>query len=98
VRFCWLARRLLTTPLGAEPPFGKLNWLPSSDAVFSQAKHERRFVLLDVEAVWGYYQYPSVPPTAAYVCTERTCSVPIFNAEALAGEVNQVLGLGSMNA
>ena len=25
-------------------------------------------------------QYPSVPRAAAYVCTERTCSAPIFNA------------------
>jgi uncharacterized protein YyaL (SSP411 family) len=39
----------------AEPPSGKLNWLPWSDTVFSQAKREQRFVLLDLEAVWCHW-------------------------------------------
>ena len=39
----------------AEPHSGKLSWLPWSDAVFSQAKHEQRFVLLDLEAVWCHW-------------------------------------------
>jgi uncharacterized protein len=39
----------------AEPRSGKLNWLPWSDAVFSQAQRERRFVLLDLEAVWCHW-------------------------------------------
>jgi thiol:disulfide interchange protein len=33
----------------------KLNWLPWSDEVFTQAKHEQRFVLLDLEAVWCHW-------------------------------------------
>ena len=36
-------------------PLGALKWLPWSDAVFSQAKHEKRFVLLDLEAVWCHW-------------------------------------------
>ena len=36
-------------------PAGKLNWLPWSDEVFSQAKREQRFVLLDLEAVWCHW-------------------------------------------
>jgi uncharacterized protein YyaL (SSP411 family) len=36
-------------------PAGKLNWLPWSDAVFSHAKQEKRFVLLDLEAVWCHW-------------------------------------------
>jgi uncharacterized protein YyaL (SSP411 family) len=39
----------------AEPRSGKLNWLPWSDAVFSQAQREQRFVLLDLEAVWCHW-------------------------------------------
>jgi uncharacterized protein YyaL (SSP411 family) len=38
-------------------------------------------------------QYPSVQRTAAYVCTERTCSAPIFQAEEVSAKVNRVLGL-----
>jgi uncharacterized protein YyaL (SSP411 family) len=38
-------------------------------------------------------QYPSVQRAAAYVCTERTCSAPIFKAEEVAVKVNKVLGL-----
>ncbi len=33
----------------------KLNWLPWSDEVFTQAKREHRFVLLDLEAVWCHW-------------------------------------------
>ena len=32
-----------------------LHWLTWSDEVFSRAKHERRFVLLDLEAVWCHW-------------------------------------------
>jgi uncharacterized protein len=39
----------------AASPAGKLNWLPWSDDVFSQAKREQRFVLLDLEAVWCHW-------------------------------------------
>jgi uncharacterized protein len=38
-------------------------------------------------------QYPSVSRAAAYVCTERTCSAPIFTAEDVSVKVNRVLGL-----
>jgi uncharacterized protein YyaL (SSP411 family) len=38
-------------------------------------------------------QYPAVPRAAVYVCTERTCSAPIFNSEELAVKVHKVLGL-----
>ncbi len=33
----------------------KLDWLPWSDSVFALAKQERRFVLLDLEAVWCHW-------------------------------------------
>ena len=38
-------------------------------------------------------QYPSVSRSAAYICTQRTCSAPIFEAGALSGKVDRVLGL-----
>jgi uncharacterized protein len=38
-------------------------------------------------------QYPSVQRPAAYLCTERTCSPPIFNAGDIAPKVRKVLGL-----
>jgi hypothetical protein len=38
-------------------------------------------------------QYPTVQKAAAYVCTERTCSAPIFNAQEVAVKVRRVLGL-----
>jgi uncharacterized protein YyaL (SSP411 family) len=38
-------------------------------------------------------QYPSVSRAAAYICTQRTCSPPIFEAEALPTKVNRVLGV-----
>ena len=38
-------------------------------------------------------QYPAVQRPAAYVCTERTCSAPIFKAEDVSVKVNKVLGL-----
>jgi uncharacterized protein YyaL (SSP411 family) len=37
-------------------------------------------------------QYPPVRRAAAYLCTERTCSAAIFNAEEIAGKVRRVLG------
>ncbi|MGB8541400.1 MAG: DUF255 domain-containing protein [Candidatus Acidiferrales bacterium] len=33
----------------------KLDWQPWSDKVFADAKHERRLVLLDLEAVWCHW-------------------------------------------
>jgi hypothetical protein len=38
-------------------------------------------------------QYPAVQRPAAYVCTERTCSAPIFKADDVSVKVNKVLGL-----
>jgi uncharacterized protein len=37
-------------------------------------------------------QYPSVGRAAAYICTQRTCSPPIFNAQDLSTKVSRVLG------
>jgi uncharacterized protein YyaL (SSP411 family) len=36
-------------------PRSHLDWQPWSDAVFTQAKREKRFVLLDLEAVWCHW-------------------------------------------
>jgi uncharacterized protein YyaL (SSP411 family) len=38
-------------------------------------------------------QYPSVARAAAYICTQRTCSPPIFDAQLLPTKVNRVLGI-----
>jgi len=38
-------------------------------------------------------QYPSVSRAAAYICTQRTCSPPIFNAGDVSAKVNRVLGI-----
>jgi uncharacterized protein YyaL (SSP411 family) len=38
-------------------------------------------------------QYPVVQRAAAYLCTERTCSAPIFSAEEIAVKVRRILGL-----
>jgi uncharacterized protein len=43
-------------------------------------------------------QYPVVQRAAAYVCTERTCSAPIFKADEVAGKVSRVLGLPGSTA
>jgi uncharacterized protein len=43
-------------------------------------------------------QYPAVPRPAAYVCTERTCSAPIFTAEDVPMKINKVLGLQESKA
>jgi len=37
-------------------------------------------------------QYPAVQRPAAYLCTERTCSAPIFSADQVAVKVRRVLG------
>jgi uncharacterized protein YyaL (SSP411 family) len=37
-------------------------------------------------------RYPAVKRAAAYLCTERTCSAPIFSAGEIAGRVRRVLG------
>jgi uncharacterized protein len=50
-----LAQSAFPQTTGVEPPSGKLNWLSWLDAVFSQAKNEQRFVLLDLEAVWCHW-------------------------------------------
>ncbi len=59
----------------ATPAFGqssgakaeKLSWQPWSDAAFAQAKREKRFVLLDLEAVWCHW---------CHVMDENTYSDP----------------------
>jgi uncharacterized protein len=38
-------------------------------------------------------QYPPVQKAAAYVCTERTCSPPIYSAAEIAVKVHRILGL-----
>src|SRR5713226_7899940 len=38
-----------------EQPSNQLKWLSWSDDVFSRAKREQRFVLLDLEAVWCHW-------------------------------------------
>jgi uncharacterized protein YyaL (SSP411 family) len=39
----------------ADTPPVALNWLPWSDSVFTQAKHQQKFVLLDLEAIWCHW-------------------------------------------
>ena len=69
---------LLIAPVGGaqetagKPPAqgakaAKLAWQPWSDAVFAQAKREKRFVLLDLEAVWCHW---------CHVMDENTYSDP----------------------
>jgi uncharacterized protein YyaL (SSP411 family) len=38
-------------------------------------------------------QYPTAQRAAAYLCTERTCSAPIFSADDIAGKVRRALGV-----
>lgn len=38
-------------------------------------------------------QYPELPRSAAFACTNGTCSLPIFNADNVAHEVERALGL-----
>src|SRR5260370_13849470 len=38
-----------------EQPSNQLQWLSWSDEVFSRAKHEQRFVILDLETVWCHW-------------------------------------------
>ena len=42
-------------PQAAARNRGKLDWQPWSDKVFADAKHDRKFVLLDLEAVWCHW-------------------------------------------
>ncbi|HXL22881.1 MAG TPA: DUF255 domain-containing protein, partial [Candidatus Dormibacteraeota bacterium] len=62
---------LATVPLSAQTPAAakseKLAWQPWSDSVFAQAKREKRFVLLDLEAVWCHW---------CHVMDENTYSDP----------------------
>jgi len=43
-------------------------------------------------------QYPAVQRPAAYLCTERTCSAPIFSADDIAVKVRKVLGVQQNSA
>lgn len=43
-------------------------------------------------------QYPSVARAAAYLCTDRTCSAPIFKAEDIAVKVQKILGVAAQSA
>jgi len=58
-------------PAVADPPSAKiaptLAWQPWSDAAFAQAKEQKRFVLLDLEAVWCHW---------CHVMDENTYSDP----------------------
>src|SRR5208282_3241312 len=49
------------------PKSSKLAWQPWSDSVFAQAKQQKRFVLLDLEAVWCHW---------CHVMDENTYSDP----------------------
>jgi uncharacterized protein len=63
--FLWVA--ISVSSEAAAPTVGRLNWQPWSDAVFAQAKREKRFVLLDLEAVWCHW---------CHVMDENTYSDP----------------------
>jgi len=54
-------------PTGSVAKTAKLAWQPWSDAVFTQAKQQKRFVLLDLEAVWCHW---------CHVMDENTYSDP----------------------
>jgi uncharacterized protein YyaL (SSP411 family) len=43
-------------------------------------------------------QYPSVSRAAAYLCTEQTCSAPIFKAEEIAVKIWKILGVAAQKA
>jgi len=61
---------LVLPPASAQAPAvkpSKLVWQPWSDAVFAQAKQQKRFVLLDLEAVWCHW---------CHVMDENTYSDP----------------------
>ncbi len=61
---------LLGSPASAQTPTPKMQrvgWQPWSDAVFTQAKQEKLFVLLDLEAVWCHW---------CHVMDENTYSDP----------------------
>jgi uncharacterized protein YyaL (SSP411 family) len=66
-----LSALLASAPLSAQAPPAskseKLAWQPWSDSVFTQAKREKRFVLLDLEAVWCHW---------CHVMDENTYSDP----------------------
>jgi uncharacterized protein YyaL (SSP411 family) len=64
-----LALLLLSAPLFAasESKPGGIKWEPWSDAVFERAAREKRFVLLDLEAVWCHW---------CHVMEEKTYSNP----------------------
>src|SRR5277367_4085155 len=51
----------------AAPKTPRPDWQPWSNAVFAQAKQEKRFVLLDLEAVWCHW---------CHVMDEKTYSDP----------------------
>ncbi len=66
---CIVAFLLATPAFGqsSEAKAEKLSWQPWSDAAFAQAKREKRFVLLDLEAVWCHW---------CHVMDENTYSDP----------------------
>ena len=43
-------------------------------------------------------QYPELKSPAAFVCTDRTCSSPIYKAEDLKMRVDRLLGLSAKTA
>jgi len=48
-----LAALLIAAPISAQQP--TLHWQPWSDAAFTQAKQQHKFVMLDLEAVWCHW-------------------------------------------
>src|SRR5207245_4982235 len=65
-----LSLSLIAPSASAQAPEAKpskLDWQPWSDAVFAQAKQQKRFVLLDLEAVWCHW---------CHVMDENTYSDP----------------------
>jgi uncharacterized protein YyaL (SSP411 family) len=81
-----LALLLLSAPLFAasDSKPGGIKWEPWSDAVFERAAREKRFVLLDLEAVWCHW---------CHVMEEKTYSNPkvieLIKAKYIAVRVDQ---------
>ncbi|MGA2536830.1 MAG: DUF255 domain-containing protein, partial [Terracidiphilus sp.] len=46
---------LLSCCAQSQAPADKLEWQPWSDVAFTQARVEKKFVLLDLEAVWCHW-------------------------------------------
>ncbi|MGH9773962.1 MAG: thioredoxin domain-containing protein [Candidatus Acidiferrales bacterium] len=43
-------------------------------------------------------QYPQLPSAAAFICTERTCSQPIFKSEEIHAKIDRLLAVQSQEA